>query len=171
MEYISSDTNVWIDFHRIDALDLPFTLDLTYIMFEETINREILYPAGLKSRLLALGLTPVQITAEELFYADDLTDIYPRLSVHDRIALAIAKHRSIVLLTGDGALRQAAVRESVEVIGTIGLLDRIYREAHIDTAGYRQCLERLLRYNGGEIRLPAKELERRLKDLEDALER
>jgi len=166
MEYVSSDTNVWIDFNIINALDLPFTLDLTYIMFHETINQEILYPPGLKDRLITLGLMPVQITADEFFYADEITDRYPRLSVHDRIALSIAKYRSIVLLTGDGALRKAAIRENVDVTGTIGLLDRIYHEGHIGKAKYRKILEDLKQCNGGEIRLPDEELERRLRDLD-----
>lgn len=52
MEYVSSDTNVWIDFCIIDRSELPFCL-------------------------------------------------------HDRIALAIAKERDIILLTGDGELRKA----------------------------------------------------------------
>jgi len=169
MEYVSSDTNVWIDFSIINALALPFTLDMTYIMFRETVNQEILYPPGLKDKLLVLGLQPVQITADEFFYADEITDKYPRLSVHDRIALSIARHRDIMLLTGDGALRKAAIRENVAVTGTIGLLDRIYLEKHIDAAEYRRCLEQLKRYNGGEIRLPEDELERRLRDLDDRL--
>ena len=44
-----------------------------------------------------------------------------KLSIYDRIALAIAKHRGITLLTGDGALRKAARAEGVHVLGTIGI--------------------------------------------------
>ena len=33
MEYISSDTNVWIDFNIISRMNLPFLLPYTYIMY------------------------------------------------------------------------------------------------------------------------------------------
>ncbi|MBQ9233460.1 MAG: hypothetical protein IJ167_05430, partial [Lachnospiraceae bacterium] len=61
-------------------------------------ERELVYPTELKSKLLELGLKGVEITADELFYADDLSSKYRRLSVFDRIALAIAKKRDITLL-------------------------------------------------------------------------
>ena len=32
MEYISSDTNVWLDFVEIEKLNLPFQLPYIYIM-------------------------------------------------------------------------------------------------------------------------------------------
>ena len=62
-------------------------------MFKEAIERELVYPTELKSKLLELGLKGVEITADELFYADDLSSKYRRLSVFDRIAIAIAKKR------------------------------------------------------------------------------
>lgn len=43
MEYISSDTNVWIDFSVISRLDLPFLLPYTYIMYTESIENESYY--------------------------------------------------------------------------------------------------------------------------------
>lgn len=35
MEFVSSDTNVWIDFQVIARLQLPFLLPYTYIMYTE----------------------------------------------------------------------------------------------------------------------------------------
>ena len=46
MEYISSDTNVWIDFMAIDKLELPFLLPCTYIMSDDAVNDELLSPEG-----------------------------------------------------------------------------------------------------------------------------
>lgn len=37
MEYISSDTNVWIDFNIISRMNLPFLLPYTYIMYTESM--------------------------------------------------------------------------------------------------------------------------------------
>ena len=134
MEYISSDTNVWIDFYKISRTQLPFRMNCKYIMFHEAIEKELLYPEDLKSQLIDGGLLGVEITTEELFYADELSGKYRRLSVYDRIALAIAKKRKIILLTGDNALRKAAISEKVKVIGTIGLLDRLLNEKCIDNS-------------------------------------
>lgn len=98
MEFVSSDTNVWIDFQVIARLQLPFLLPYTYIMYTESIDSELLSPSGFREDLLEEGLVGVDITIEEFLLADSLGNIYPKLSIQDRIALAIAKQRNIVLL-------------------------------------------------------------------------
>ena len=113
MEYISSDTNVWIDFSVIGHIELPFRLPYTYIMDVDAIDDELLSPTGLRDKLLQCGLVGVELTTEEFELAEEFGPRYPRLSIYDRIALAIAKVRKIVLLTGDGALRKAAKCEKV----------------------------------------------------------
>ena len=162
MEYISSDTNVWIDFSMISKLKIPFLLDCTYIMFKDAIEDEIRSPKKLKEELIKLGLEGVTITTSEYYYADELGSRYPRLSTYDRIALAIAKKRNITLLTGDMALRKAAISENVLVIGTIGLLDRLIDEEKIDKVEYLKCISALLEFNGNGVRLPEEELKKRL---------
>lgn len=124
MEYISSDTNVWIDFFIIGRIELPFSLPYTYIMNSDAINDELLSPTGLRDELLRCGLVSVDLTIEEFELAEEYSPRYPRLSIYDRIALAIAKFRKILLLTGDNALREAAKCENVAVVGTIGILDQ-----------------------------------------------
>lgn len=47
MEYISSDTNVWLDFEVIGKLELPFKLPYTYLMNDDAIQDELLSPPGL----------------------------------------------------------------------------------------------------------------------------
>ena len=47
MEFISSDTNVWVDFASIDRLALPFKLPYVYLMYEEAISNELLQPEGI----------------------------------------------------------------------------------------------------------------------------
>lgn len=56
MEFVSSDTNVWIDFQVIARLQLPFLLPYTYIMYTESINSELLSPSGFREDLLEAGL-------------------------------------------------------------------------------------------------------------------
>lgn len=162
MEYISSDTNVWIDFSVIRHTQFPFRLSYTYIMYKEAIEDEILSPPGLGQELVSYGLLPVEITIEEFELAESYGAVYRRLSVHDRIALAIAKRRGIILLTGDGALRKAATAENVRIMGTLGILDQLWLQEKITPEEYQQCLKELLAHNGGVIRLPEKEIRSRL---------
>lgn len=130
MEFISSDTNVWIDFRVISRLSLPFRLPYTYIMYEESIDSELLAPAGFRQELIDAGLVGVDITFEEFTLAESWGSIYPKLSVQDRIALAIAKEREIILLTGDMALRKAAGKEGgslrVSVFGLWGWVRTVW---------------------------------------------
>ena len=72
MEFISSDTNVWIDFATINRLDLPFKLPYTFLMDEEAISNELLQPKGLGASLIDLGLQAVELTEEEFFLAESL---------------------------------------------------------------------------------------------------
>ncbi len=59
MEYVSSDTNVWIDFSIIERENLPFRLPYTYLMNSDAIEDELLSPAGLREKLLGHGLVAV----------------------------------------------------------------------------------------------------------------
>ena len=133
-------------------------------MFQEAIEKELLYPEDLKSQLVELGLLGVDITTEELFYADEISSKHRKLSVYDSIALAIAKKRGIVLLTGDNALRKAAISENVITFGTLGLLDRLLKENCIKKKEYHDCLLQLKKLLGNGIRLPEKEIDIRLAD-------
>lgn len=161
-EFISSDTNVWIDFEAIGAIELPFELPCTFLMWEEAVQDEARSPESLREKLVAAGLVSVQISTEEFWLADGLGERYAGISAYDAVALAIAKSRDIVLMTGDKRLRKAASDVGVEVTGTIGVLDRLLSEERIDGEGYRACIRALLEVNGGIVRLPEKELLTRL---------
>ena len=100
-------------------------------MFKESMESEILSPTGFLDELVAAGLVGVNITIEGFLLADRWGNIYPKLSVPDRIALAIAKQRGIALLIGDKALRKAASQEGVSTLGTLGVLDRLLNGNYI----------------------------------------
>ena len=165
MEYISSDTNIWTDFETINRLDYPFKLPYTYLMNNDAVNDELISPEGLGKRLVELGLQEIELTEEEFFLASEYISKYAKPSTYDCVALAIAKNRNIVLLTGDKALRKAAEKEGVQVIGTIGILDKLYNENYVTKDEYKECLEDLKSNNGGKIRLPEKELEKRIEEV------
>ena len=132
-------------------------------MFKEALRKEIVSPTELLNELKKNGLVGVDITIDEFFYADELAIKYVKLSRYDRIALSIAKHRNIRLLTGDNPLRKAAQKEGVRVFGTIGLLDELYSKKDIDKKEYVYCLETLLKHE--ERRLPKEELKNRIEKM------
>lgn len=47
MQYISSDTNIWLDFMIINRLELPFRLPYIYLMNSEAMEDELLNPPGI----------------------------------------------------------------------------------------------------------------------------
>ena len=165
MQFISSDTNVWIDFATINKTEVPFRLPYTYIMNRDAVDEELLSPPGLGQELISYGLVPVEISIEEFFLAEQYGYSYKKLSIHDRVALAIAKSRQITLLTGDRALRKAAQCEGVAFIGTLGILDQLWDQQRITADELIICLQRLLDNNGGAVRLPESEILSRLKPL------
>lgn len=76
MEYVSSDTNVWIDFQVISRLQLPFLLPYTYLMYKESMDSELLYPSELRNDLVEAGLVGVGIDYEEFALADSWGETY-----------------------------------------------------------------------------------------------
>ena len=162
MEYISSDTNVWLDFATIGRLELPFRLPYIYLMNQEAAEDELLNPPGLGEDLARKGLQKTELTEEEFFLAEEFVSKYEKPSLYDCIALAIAKARGIIPLTGDGPLRRAAKAEGVKVMGTIGILDQLLEGQYIENEEFFYCINELLKYNGGKVRLPENELKKRL---------
>lgn len=169
MKYICSDTNIWLDFNAINKLDTPFLLPETFIMYEESIKEEILYPEHLAEQLLAHGLLPTNITTDEFFFAEEIVKARPKLTRHDAIALAIAKYRKILLVTGDRRLRAEAERHGVSCIGTIGILDRLGQLKRITLQEQLVCWRSLRSSNGRVVRLPKHELDSRIAKLEAIL--
>ena len=163
MEYISSDTNIWIDFSTVNALEFPFRLDCTYLMSSDALEDEWCSPKGRGTELTDLGLQAVEITTEEFYYADEIHTRNPKLSVYDTFALAIAKFRQIVLLTGDGRLRKTAVAEGVTVRGTLWIFDELLRCGKISEDEYREFMLELKRQNNSTVRLPEAEIDKRIR--------
>lgn len=84
MEYVSSDTNIWIDFSVIQEIELPFRLPYTYIMSEDAIADELLSPPELGQELISHGLKPVEISIEEFELAQSYGEKYIKLSMAHR---------------------------------------------------------------------------------------
>ena len=91
--YISSDSNIWFDFNSSGRLDHPFRLGYELYISRAAFDEELKEPISLRTALLAYGLQLADVQDDELQTALLCQQKYPRLSVYDSFALAIAKHR------------------------------------------------------------------------------
>jgi predicted nucleic acid-binding protein len=123
-----SDTSVLIDLDRGGLLDSIFALPHEFAVPDVLYDREMQGEWG--ERLVQLGLRVVEVSEEGVGNALHYRQARASLSVPDSFALALAKERACLLLTGDGQLRELAVGENVECHGVLWLLD-IMEEAGI----------------------------------------
>ena len=167
MEFISSDSNIWLDFNAINRLDAPFLIKdiYTFLISRDTLEDELITPIDLGEKLTSYGLIKTELTNEEFLLSIQLKEKYTSLSVYDTFALAIAKLRGIILLSGDGPLRKAAKREKVEVHGTLWVVDQLWAKRRLQGEEYKTLLAQLENHCGKEVRLPLDEILKRIKEL------
>jgi predicted nucleic acid-binding protein len=153
-----SDTSVLIDLERGGLLEAIFALPHEFAVPDVLYDREMQGEWG--ERLVQLGLRVAEVSERGVGNALRYRQQRGALSVPDSFALALAKERKWVLLTGDGQLRELAVGENVECHGVLWLLDiieeagspaiHVLHEGLQVTAGHPRC------------RLPRREIATRL---------
>ncbi len=157
MRLVVSDANILIDF--IDgglsfALScLPYEIVVPEIIFEEELEAR-------HSELLNLGIIIESSSEEVTLVVTHLTRKYPRISRNDAFALALAKEKRCILLTGDKNLRIAANESDVEVHGTLYMLEELRSKGTIGEVESYEAIE-LMRARGR--RLPWNLVERNIK--------
>lgn len=161
--FISSDTNIWIDFFEINHLDHPFRLEYKYYINRQAYDDELLEPNELRLDLARRGLQLTELEPEEFSLAMEYRTKYRALTIYDAFALSIAKSRNWILLTGDKPLRNAAVRENVECHGVIWVYDELQIKGKMTQYEYQAALRALITaVENGHCRLPLEELRKRL---------
>lgn len=165
MSVLVSDTSILIDLERCDLLQAAFALDAQFVVPDLLYERELGDNAG--AVLLELGLRVQSLEEEEVERAQGYRGANPRLALPDTFALALARSRGWILLTGDAPLRALAEAEQVECHGVLWLIDRMHAELVAEPAVLRAGLDRLARHP--RCRLPRAEIEARLARLGDAL--
>lgn len=123
-----SDTSVLIDLERGGLLEAIFALPHEFAVPDVLYDREMQGAWG--EQLVALGLRVEEVTEAGVGNALRYRQQRTALSVPDSFALALAKEREWLLLTGDGQLRDLAAGENVECHGVLWLLDMM-EEAEI----------------------------------------
>ena len=168
MRLLISDANILIDMEAGALMETLFRLPMQFgipdLLYYEEIEEG---SPGLEQ----LGLRIMEVSGEFVKYAAALPRQYnPMLpakhgakpSHNDYLALALAKQESCTLLTGDANLRIVASKESVTVMGTIGLLCAMVENQLLTVD---EALKTLLKMKEGKRRLPWPDAEKMLEAL------
>jgi len=162
-----SDTSVLIDLDRGGLLEAVFELPDEFAVPDVLYDREMQGEWGEQLRQLGLRVEEVSETgvANALRYRQQCTS----LSVPDSFALALAKEREWLLLTGDNALRDLAAGENVECHGVLWLLDRLEEAGMPELQLLHDGLSKLAGHP--RCRLPVREITIRLERYKVTIER
>lgn len=122
MRLLISDANVLIDFEAggvtAALFDLGAGLAVPDVLFEEELKAS-------HAALIEHGLRVLALSSESVSHALQLALRHRRPRRNDLLALALAVQERCPLVTGDRALRSAAVAEGVEVHGTLWLMTEV----------------------------------------------
>lgn len=162
-ELAIKDANVIIDLIYGEILETTLSgLDFTFII-TDLVLEEITSPENasvqVKESINEGWISVKSFSPEEIIAIVEMQETNSALSLEDCSCLYYAKENSAVILTGDAALRKAAHRESVKVIGTIGILDTLIKDGILTEA---QAAEALTKIMASNKRLPLGECESRL---------
>lgn len=116
-----SDTSVLIDLDRGNLLESVFSLPHEFAVPDVLYNREMQGEWG--EGLRELGLRVEELSEVGVGNALHYRQQRASLSVPDSFALALARERGWLLLTGDNTLRVLAAGEGVECHGVLWILD------------------------------------------------
>jgi hypothetical protein len=159
MIILVSDTSVLIDLERGGLLEAAFACghqlvvpDLLYVLELEPENGPL---------LKAMGLQVVELTSEEVEFAQAAQAATPALSPADCFALSCARRPQHMLVTGDMALRRKAEGDAVPCRGLLWLLDEMEASGAISAMSLAEGLGRIAAHP--RCRLPKAEVLVRIK--------
>jgi len=168
MRLLISDANILIDMEAGALMETLFQLPMQFGI-PDLLYYEEIEPGS--PGLEDLGLQIMEVSGDFVKYAAALPRQYnPMLpakhgakpSHNDYLALALAKQESCTLLTGDANLRIVASKESVTVMGTIGLLCAMVENQLLTVD---DALKALHKMKEGKRRLPWPDAEKMLEAL------
>ncbi len=156
-EILISDANIWIDLDTGGLVKLVFRLPYKWLV-PDLIFHELEKPAG--SLLRQLGLEQVELNGEQTERVSSFAGANPKISPNDLSALVYAEDNGIILVTGDGDLRQLAVERKVRVHGTLWIIDQLVELTIVKKTFCADALQVML---NRKRRLPLEECEKRIK--------
>ncbi len=156
MLLIISDTSVLIDIECSELTSAMFSLPFQFAVPDILFSEEL---ASQHGHLLEFGLVSKSMSGDLIEEAYKLYQQYRKPSVNDMLALTLAKHGACQLLTGDKALREVAKKLSVEVHGTIWLVEEMLQHRKVTVEVAREGFQRM---QASGSRLPTMEIEKML---------
>lgn len=143
MLLLISDANVLIDMEAgeltHECFSLPYRFGIPDVLYEEEIKPGSPY-------FESLGLEPMTVSGAFVNYAISLGDpVEANPGMNDRLALALSQEKRCPLLTGDMQLRMLAVKEGVEVRGTIWLIEELLQHSRVTVAQAEHSLSLMKR--------------------------
>lgn len=148
MQLLISDADILIDLEEGELLAQLFTLPYRFTVPDILYFEEL---EGQHAHLLGLGLELAELNPGTMLYAVELVGRVRGPSRNDCFALALARQENCPLLSGDEALRKAALLEAVEVKGTLWVVEELVRSEVITV---EQAHEAYLRMRANARRLP-----------------
>lgn len=158
MNVLLPDTSVLVDLERGKILEAIFCLPFNFAVPSLLYKMELQDYGG--DALINLGLRLEALDNEEVALARSYWLERRSLSVPDSWALALAKSRSWVLLSGDKKLVELAKEEEVAVHGLLWLFDRMHEEGVANGNRLGTSLRVIAAHP--RCRLPKAEIEKRL---------
>lgn len=131
MLLVVSDTNVLIDIEIGGLVGSLFSLGYEIVVADVPFEEEL---RARHADLLTMGLGVKSLSAVSVARVAELSDRYRKASRNDLFGLVLAEQEECLLLTGDAALRAAALSEHVDVHGTLWVLEEMVRQGLITTA-------------------------------------
>jgi hypothetical protein len=92
-----------------------------------------------------MGLQVESLEPDEIIQITEMMERYEKPSYEDLSVLVLARLRKTVLITGDEALRHAAIANEVECRGTCWLIDYLANQSIISFSEALEAYERIQR--------------------------
>jgi predicted nucleic acid-binding protein len=161
MKVAITDVSVLFDLFSVGVLPEFFGLDIeiytTDFIYNEILQSDEKDEFELFVRGGQLRIIAVAETEHETISNMELT--YSNRSFADKTALYTAIHMRCILLTCDEKLRKEAIKQKLEVHGSIWIIDQLVENDKINTKRAIEVIESLKTTNAW---LPVDELDRRL---------
>lgn len=159
MEVLVSDPSVLIDLERGQVLKPCFSLPFKFVVPNLLYDEELKDHGG--AALLKLGLKIEKLDSAGLDIARRYQKMSRALTQSDSFALALAKTKSWILLSGDGKLRELALKEEVTCHGVLWVFDQMFKRGVVHRSKLLVGLKRISEHE--RCWLPKKEVQRRLR--------
>jgi predicted nucleic acid-binding protein len=156
-----SDASILIDLAKCSLLEALFKLPFEFAVPDALYEDELIELGAIdRGQLKGLGLRVEHLDAEGMGQAVTYQAARPKLTLHDCLAVTLAKTNDWALLTGDRRMRVLADEEHLEVHGVLWVIDRLAEHRIVRKSTLAKALRGML--EDPRIWLPHAEINKRI---------